>query len=336
MEAQQEAALRGELVERRGRLESAIGSSGGNEQLVRLLGEVDAALERFDLDTYGLCEVCHDPIEPDLLMADPLVRTCLDHLTAGQRSALERDLDLAGAIQRQLLPEREVTHGELEVCYHYRPAGTVSGDYCDVVRPAVAGGDLLLVLGDVSGKGVAASMLMAHLAAIFRSLGELALPVRELVERANRLLCQGTSAAHYATLVCGAARAGGEITLCNAGHLPPLHLHRGGAVSRVEGAGLPLGLFCAVEHREVGVHLEPGDSLVLCTDGLTESRDAADEEYGLERLTRSLERRAGWAPRELIAACLDDLDAFRGRRGPLHDDLTLMVVRRRGREAYQA
>jgi sigma-B regulation protein RsbU (phosphoserine phosphatase) len=327
MEIHQTTALRGELEARRERLASAISAAGDSGQLVRLLGEVDAALERFDHGTFGLCEVCHDPIETDLLMADPLVRTCLDHLTPEERSSLERDLNLAGTIQRQLLPERELVVGEWQVCHHYRPAGAVSGDYCDVIRLPSPGGGLLFALGDVSGKGVAASMLMAHLAAIFRSLAELGLPVRELVERANRLFCQGTPAAHYATLVCGAARAGGQLVLCNAGHLPPLHLHLGG-VTRVAGGGLPLGLFCAVEQREVGLLLEPGDCLLLCTDGLTESRDSSDEEYGLDRLQRLLERLGPGEPRELIAACLADLDAFRGRGGPLHDDLTLMVLRR--------
>jgi len=102
----QESFLHGQLLERRQRLETAIVSSGGSESLLQLLDEVDSALERMKAGTYGICETCHDPIEKDRLVTDPLVRYCLDHLTASQRRALEQDLQLASHSIRMGFPRR--------------------------------------------------------------------------------------------------------------------------------------------------------------------------------------------------------------------------------------
>ena len=86
-----------------------------------LLREVDSALERMDKGTYGLCQECHDPVEQDRLLADPLVRYCLDHLTQSERAALQRDLDLASQVQRNLLPQMGLRAGGWETSYHYAP-----------------------------------------------------------------------------------------------------------------------------------------------------------------------------------------------------------------------
>ena len=171
-----ESFLHDQLVARRQRLESSarvVGLAGG---IAELLSEVDAALARIETGTYGLCESCHDTIEKDRLLADPLVRLCLDHLTEGQRRALEQDLEFAGQLQRGLLPQANLQFGGWAVSYHYRPLGLVSGDYCDLVARENGSTDLFFALGDVSGKGVAASMLMSQLHAIFRTLATTDLP----------------------------------------------------------------------------------------------------------------------------------------------------------------
>src|SRR5208283_1849594 len=95
---------------------------------------------------------CHESVDKDLLLADPLVRLCLDHLSADQRRALEQDLELAGQLQRGLLPETDLRFGGWSVCYHYRPLGLVSGDYCDLVVRENGSTNLFFALGDVSGK----------------------------------------------------------------------------------------------------------------------------------------------------------------------------------------
>src|SRR5512141_2342768 len=103
--------LRAQLMTRRRKLEKAVVSLPDRPDLNSLLDEVDAALSRMDLGLYGLCEVCHEPIEHERLVADPLVRLCLDHLSAPQQRALEQDLDLAARIQAALLPKQGVVYG---------------------------------------------------------------------------------------------------------------------------------------------------------------------------------------------------------------------------------
>jgi len=319
--------FRGQLLDRRQKLGAAL-AEFKDQHLIHLLHEVDAALERMDQGSYGLCEVCREPIETERLMADPLVCACLDHLSSDELRALERDLDLASRIQRTLLPKQHLRFDGWEVCYHYEPASLVSGDYCDVVQPENGGGDFFFFLGDVSGKGVAASMLMAHLHAIFRSLLAVGLPVNQLVEQANRIFCESTMSAQYATVVCGRAGRAGEIEISNAGHCPPL-LVRGGEVTSLEATGLPIGLFCNGPYSVKKVQLAPGDNLLLYTDGLSEAQNRFKAEYGAGRLTRLLGDRHTHPPQALINACLEDLAVFRSG-APKTDDLTIMVIRRVG------
>lgn len=318
------AFLNSQLEERKRRLEQAIAIAPQKAGLGGLLREVDSALERMAKGSYGLCETCHDPVEQDRLLADPLVRYCLDHLTEPQRDALQRDLDLASQVQRNLLPQAGLRAGGWETSYHYAPVGPVSGDYCDLIP---SDGQLFFVLGDVSGKGVAASMLMTQLHALFRSLTGMALPLGKIVTQANRVFCESALAGQYATLVCGQAKPTGEVEIHNAGHWPAIVVGHGG-VLRIESTGLPLGMFCEAEFSATRVQLEAGDTLFLYTDGLSEAR-SAEEEYGVDRVTHLVRQQAARPPAELIAACLDDLRAFEGGAARL-DDLTLLVIRRAG------
>lgn len=324
MTTNMENMMRGQLVQRRQRLESAAQAAPVQEDLSHLLQEVDAALERLDAGNYGLCEVCHDPIETERLVADPLAQFCLDHLTPVQQRALEKDLELAALIQSGLLPKQNMNLDGWDASYHYEPAGAISGDYCDLV--SVEGGDLYFILGDVSGKGVAASMLMAQLHAMFRTLISLGLPLSQLVERASRVFCETTLPTHYATLVCGRASRSGEVEICNAGHLPPLLVH-GCDVTRISATGLPVGVFCDQHFSSTQLRLVPIDTLLLFTDGVSEAQNEAGDEYGIERLSRLASDNHALAVKELVGACLKDLSAFRAK-APKTDDLALMAVRR--------
>src|SRR5690348_2973053 len=316
--------LREQLLERRQILQRSITGPAPRAELIGLLHQVDQALERMDSGTYGRCLVCHDAIEPERLAADPLTCFCLDHLTPADQRALERDLHLAREIQCGLLPKTDARFGRWQISFHYQPAGLVSGDYCDVVDAGRSG--LYFMLGDVSGKGIAAAMLMANLHALFRALISAGLPLGELVRQASRAFCETTLAAHYATLVCGHAFPSGEVELCNAGHLPSLHLHAG-QVAELPSTGLPLGMFCNQEFALGRVHLRSGDALLLYTDGLTEAEDASGSPYGAERLSRLAAGACGSEPEQLLALCRKDLDAFCAR-ATLRDDLTVMAVSR--------
>ncbi|HUS12021.1 MAG TPA: SpoIIE family protein phosphatase [Pyrinomonadaceae bacterium] len=319
-----EPLLREQLIDRRQKLHTAASAFHRPAELTRLLEEVDAALHRMDVGTYGLCEVCHDPVEPERLLADPLTRFCLGDLTPNEQRALQEDLELASRIQIGLLPPSTQRIDGWEVCYHYQPAGAVSGDYCDLIK----GDDesLHFVLGDVSGKGVAASMLMAHLNAMFRTLISIDLPLEQIVERASRVFCESTLPTQYATLVCGRANTSGEVEVCNAGHLPPLLVQESGVTS-IAATGLPVGVFCSESFAVSRVQMSKGDTLFLYTDGFSESLDGAGNEYGSARISQLLSDNHSLSPSSIVSLCRDELHVFAKGKVP-RDDLTLMAITR--------
>lgn len=323
MATAQQAYLRTELLRRHARLESALRSPAADASLSSLFDQVDAALARMDAGTYGWCKTCHEPIEAERLLADPLLQFCLDDLTSAERRALESDLTLAARIQQTLLPPRNFSPTGWQIRYHYAPAGLVSGDYCDLFE---SNGSLLFLLGDVSGKGVAASMLMSHLHATFRSLADANLPLDRMVEAANRIFSESTMAGQFATLVVGRAFQDGSIELVSAGHLPLLHL--GGGDTKSQGAtGVPLGMFTNTSFPMDRFSIENGETLLIYTDGLTESRNAAGEEYGLNRVKTVAQMHSKCAPSELLSRCLSDLETFTAGIKQT-DDLTLLAVHR--------
>ena len=314
--------LQGQLEERKHRLESVIASAPETSDLAGLLREVDAALDRMAKGTYGLCLECHDTVERDRLLADPLVQYCLDHLSPKERAALQRDLDLASQVQRNLLPQKGLCAAGWDTSYHFAPLGAVSGDYCDLIP---SGDQLLFLLGDVSGKGVAASMLMAQLHALFRSLTRMSLPLAEIVDHVNRFFCESALAGQYATLICGLAKPNGEVEIHNAGHCPAVVAGRDRVLS-VEPTGMPLGMFLETQFSAMRVQLDPGDTLFLYTDGLSEASNASDE-YGLDRVIALVRQHSARQPAEMIAACLDDVRAFT-QGTPGFDDMTVLALRR--------
>jgi sigma-B regulation protein RsbU (phosphoserine phosphatase) len=318
-------ALRHQLEHRREILAEAAEKAQG-AQFVQLLHDVDAALNRLEGGSYGICELCHEPVEDEQMLADPLVRFCFGHLGTKEQEALERDLELAAQIQTRLLPRRDFRCDGWQVAYHYKALGVVSGDYCDLVIGPEE--QLYFMVGDVAGKGVAASMLMSNLSAIFRALIPLGLPIAELMERANRIFTGSTLPTQFATLICGRAMAGGALELCSAGHVPTLIVTRDSA-QRVESNGLPIGLFGEQKFTTSAFEIAPGSSLVLFSDGVSEAQMDEDEDYGYERIAAAVQKSvsAGLAPAEIVAACVRDLETFLGG-SPVFDDQTLMVVQK--------
>ena len=325
MNSGMEAALQTHLLERRQGLQAAISEFKDAGQLVNLLKEVDSALERIDRGSYGICQVCNDSIEEETLLEDPLVRMCLSHLSQEQQRAIERDLELASQVQNTLLPKRDLVTAGWQIRYHYEAAGIVSGDYCDIMASG-ENGDLYFLVGDISGKGVAASLLMSHLHAIFRSLVALDLPIDKLVERANVLFCDRSFAGRFATLVCGKAHASGTVHLCSAGHCPPI-VASSSQMLDVEATGLPIGLFSSSKYSMKEIQMKHGDTILLYTDGVSEARNDSDRDYGTNSLRETLHNYHTLQPGELLGRCVKDLTTFRGN-APLFDDVTMMVIRR--------
>jgi sigma-B regulation protein RsbU (phosphoserine phosphatase) len=316
-------SVREQLLAGRERLSNVL-AGNQNEQMLRLLAEVDSALHRIEHGSFGVCEVCAGVVPSEVLMENPLARVCLECLTPKQQRALEYDLELAAEIQKGLLPPADVAIAGWEISYHYQPAGMVSGDYCDVIKDD---GHLNFIMADVSGKGVAAAMLASNLRAVFRSLISLRLSVEELMVRANRLFHESALPNQYATLVFGRTSNQGELELANAGHLPVL-LARKSGVTTFESNCKPLGFFSDERVNVVRAVVSPGDTVVLYTDGISEASNADGEEYGVEALRKLVaEQHPTCCPAALVKACKQRLAAFRGsaracrRRDPAGDSV---------------
>jgi sigma-B regulation protein RsbU (phosphoserine phosphatase) len=245
--------------------------------------------------------------------------------TSTDSNELDGDINRARMVQSVMLPEFHVRHERWEVFYEYIPAGPLGGDYCDLVRKE--SGEMFLILGDAMGKGIAACMIASRLHALFRTLLDLKLPLTEMLDRANRILCECVlTSGNYATLVCGRATGTGMLEVINAGHLPPLVLRAGGA-ERILATGLPLGLFFSSTYEVTRIELQPGDTLLFYTDGITEERDTAGNEYGHERLKNIAVEQKNLPPEALVRACREDVASFAAKR-VFSDDFTLLALRR--------
>ncbi|MGO9565317.1 MAG: SpoIIE family protein phosphatase [Candidatus Korobacteraceae bacterium] len=314
-------SVREQLLAGRARLTEVVGESE-SERMLHMLEEVDSALHRIDHGNFGVCEICQGTVEEDVMRDNPLARVCLDCLTPKQQRALEYDLELAAQIQKGLLPPCDVAFAGWDVSYHYQPAGVVGGDYCDLI--AGLDGELYFVLADVSGKGVAAAMLSSNLRAVFRSLITVGLPTAELMNRANRLFRQNALPTQYATLVCGKATRDGEIEIVNAGHLPALLATERG-ITLLESTSQPLGIFDDQKFISAKARLHSGDTLVLYTDGVSETENDGGDEYGIDRLQKVIGEHRGGCTEKLIDACKQQLDQFRGRRERFDDETFLAI-----------
>jgi sigma-B regulation protein RsbU (phosphoserine phosphatase) len=242
---------------------------------------------------------------------------------ASERAAAHRDLAAAAHLQRLLLPPSPLTAPGWTAVHHFEPAGAVSGDYVDLVPFEDR---LYFMLGDVSGKGIPAALLMAQLHAMFRTLIPFGMPLDALMARASALLCASSLPAQYATLVSGYLDPEGEVVLCNAGHPPPLVI-RGQARATVDATGVPMGLFCESQFTSTRQAFSPGDSLLIYTDGLTEARNAAGEEYGASRVEHVAAAVAQRPLQDLVTSTLRAHADFRGDV-PTGDDLTVLAIRR--------
>jgi phosphoserine phosphatase RsbU/P len=143
---------------------------------------------------------------------------------------------------------------------------------------------------------------------------------------ASRLFCESTTAGQFATLIAGRADASGRVEIVSAGHPPALLLHCDG-ITRIESSGFPLGMFSDAHFVTQKLEVCPGDSLLFYSDGVTESRGAAGDEYGVERLASFAKNKRGCAPADLVAGCMGELRSFTGGQ-PRADDVTMMALQR--------
>lgn len=244
-------------------------------------------------------------------------------MSSATATAAERDLATAGDLQRMLLPPAELSFGKWKLAHVYEPAGPVSGDYVGIQS---FGQRVYFMLGDVSGKGVSAALLMAQLHAMFRTLIPMGLPVEDLMGRASSLLCASSLPAQYATMVVGYLEPDGEVLISNAGHPPPLVV-RGGHRNDVRATGVPLGLFCESRFSTTRLRLSAGEALFAYTDGLSEARDESGTEFGVARIEETVKRASSLQQLDFLAAIRSGHRQFQ-RASTNADDLTMLVIQR--------
>jgi serine phosphatase RsbU (regulator of sigma subunit) len=234
-------------------------------------------------------------------------------------------MKIAREVQARLLCPKSLRMDRLRYCGRSLPAGEIGGDYFDFLDAGP--GRLGLALGDISGKGVSAALMMAGLQASLRSLyAETADDLGRLLRSVNRLFCESTAAQHYASLfLADYDDATGRLRYANCGHLPPLLLHADSTVCRLTPTATVLGMFEEWECAVSEVRLEPGDTLLLYTDGATEARNDRGEEYGEARLLEALSRRRHLPVFPLVWELQWAIRSFGGSRR--HDDLTLVAAR---------
>ncbi|HEY2233195.1 MAG TPA: PP2C family protein-serine/threonine phosphatase [Candidatus Angelobacter sp.] len=165
---------------------------------------------------------------------------------------------------------------------------------------------------------------MSNLHALFRVLIPTGLPLEQLVERANRLFCESTLPTQYATLIVGRADEFGNVEICNGGHPAPFHV-AGHGVAAIEAATVPIGLFCDQKFTSTNLRTAPGDSLVIYTDGISESESPDGAEFGSASLAKLLGACHQMPSRELVDKCLKEVLNFRSG-SPGMDDQALMVL----------
>lgn len=241
-----------------------------------------------------------------------------------------KDTALASAFQSSLLPQPGLCFGQWETSYAYEPARNVSGDYCDLI-PDTQNMQLFFFLGDGMGKGIVGSIISSLLLSLFRTIVTFGREetLHELVERANRLLCEEfcrVDCGCFATVIIGRAMRDGTLEIANAGH-PPAFIVGPGQRTSLDSTGPPLGLFYTSTYETKIVRPNQGQALFMCTDGITEAQDRSGAEYGHDHLARVFEHFDGKSAEDLVSACLRDLNSF-SAEGRINDDRTILVVRR--------
>ncbi len=243
---------------------------------------------------------------------------------AERENRMDRDLQAARKLQSLLLPSETPNLEGLDIAVGLQPAREISGDLFDFFE--YDQGQSAIVFGDSSGKGAAAALYAALVGGLLRSLGRRPRPPAQLMRALNNALTERKAEAQYVTLLAmfWDARTR-KLTMANAGGLPPI-ICRGDQLLNLEAEGVPVGLLEKREYDEIEAQLEPGDVIVLTSDGVLDALNEEGEEYGRDRLARSLRACSSKPVGEIVAALHRDVEAFRGNAVQF-DDQTILILR---------
>lgn len=302
------------------------------ERVRALLVDIKEALDRVENHSYGVCKVCEDQIELLSLAANPTTEVCIECMSPKERAALESELAMAGRIHRALLPQKAPEIGGFEIAARSVSPGSVGGDYYDFLRPQDSD-NLSVVIADSMGKGISAAMLMSNLQGAMRVLAETYASPAMLLTHLNKWLCHNipmTSFTSLAFLRLGTC-AGVESSLCfaNAGHPPPVLFRADGKVEQCPATGLLLGVDHQADYQEQSLVLDPGDLLLLYTDGLTEAENSRGQMFGEQDLIDFVNARRTQSTESLVNDTLAEILRHTGQ-AEFDDDATIIALRKVG------
>jgi serine phosphatase RsbU (regulator of sigma subunit) len=248
--------------------------------------------------------------------------------TAREKARLDHEMEITSQIQRQLQPARFPRLPELEVTGFTVECHAVGGDCFDVIE--LSDGRHGLFVGDIAGKGIPASLLATLLQGVIGTIGALDLPLEEVISRVNLYLCERSAGDRYATLFYAILDSTGRFDYVNAGHIPALIRRRSGEVETLESSNFPVGMFSHAQYTRETVEIEPGDFLVMYTDGISEAKNGRGQLFkeagGLQHL---LQRFNGQTVDSLVDAIRSGVRAFT-EGAPQSDDIAVLAVHYRG------
>jgi len=296
----------------------------GVEEVSNVIHEHNRALERIDEHEFGKCAECGNDVDIEHLELDFTTQVCLDCYSETQLRGLERDLELAAKVQKQLLPQQLPGLQGFQIAAHTEPAHIVSGDYFDFYEyPDNSQG---IAVADVMGKGLPASMLMSNLQACLRILGPEQIALHSLAAKLNELFLYNLTLIRFISLFLLKLNVDEkELSYCNAGHHPGIWWNnKVNSIELLKPTGPALGLSHTADFSSKKVKLNSGDLVVIYTDGIVEARDENNNEFGEKRMGNFVKENKDKSANEFLVDLRKSLKEFTRY---VQDDMTLLVIK---------
>ena len=288
----------------------------------------DEVIGVFDLESDRLNAYTPDDLQVLMLLASQvaiIIEKVMLHEQLVEKKRLEGQLEVARQVQLELLPPADPNLEGFDISAYNFPTEEVSGDYYDWVR--IYDDQIGLVIADVSGKGVPAALLMAFLRASLRAAIHIGYAPHISMAKVNYLLWESIERNQFVTAFYGVLDASNKtLAYTNAGHNPPLILDSDGNMRFIERGGLPLGMFRDTRYYEYYASIEPGQVIVLYTDGVTEAVNPKGEEYGRDRLAQAVRAAQSLSSREMVSQIHKDVIEWTGGQGA-NDDITFFIIK---------
>jgi sigma-B regulation protein RsbU (phosphoserine phosphatase) len=288
----------------------------------------DEVIGVFDLESDELNAYSEDDLDVLMMLASHvaiIIEKVMLHEQLIEKKRLEGQLEVARQVQLELLPPNDPEIAGYDISAYNFPTEEVSGDYYDWVR--IREDQIAIVIADVAGKGVPAALLMAFLRASLRAASHIGYATHISMAKVNYLLWESIERNQFVTAFYGILDSlQGTLAYSNGGHNPPLLLNAAGTSRFIDKGEQPLGMFRDTRYHEYHLDFEPGDVLVLYTDGATEASSPSGEEFGRERLAQAVKENYHKPAREMIASLELAVLEWTGHAGA-NDDVTFFVIK---------